>query len=225
MTAKRHEAALDRLDASTASALDLFFGAAEPPPAPVVDPASAPDPASEPAVPVSDPPPTRPIRRRERPSTPVKALSVPAEAPTAPLLGPESPEIPVPVSVASGPVSRPSYVPVATGISPVADDRLHRAAYTAGGEREKSRLVREAAGKLLAAFDAAAPSGREELRTLMRRPPVEGRITRIYRLEPETRDRLTLFARDERIPIAAALRAAIERRYGSATEEPSEPDG
>lgn len=228
MTAKRHADALDRLDQQATSALDLFFGTAAPvdegtpvpaePIAPVSTEVTEPVFAetSEPMTPgasAGPPPRTGRTTRRTPPSTPVTTLSRAAEAPRAPGEGPgPAARTEVPLRT-GGAILRPAYVPVATGISALADEQLHQAAYTAGGEREKSRLVREAVAALLAAFDTD-PIGRETLRELMRRPPTEGRITRIYRLEPEVRERLTLFARDERIPIAAVLRAAIERRYG-----------
>lgn len=239
MTTKRHADALDRLDQQATSALDLFFGTAAPVDEGIPVPAEslAPVPpeatepvlaeASEPATPgaSAEPSPrTGRITRRIPPPTPDTALVRAAETPRAPAEGPgPAARTEAPLRT-GGAILRPAYLPVATGISALADEQLHQAAYTAGGEREKSRLVREAVAALLAAFDTD-PIGRETLRALMRRPPTEGRITRIYRLAPEVRERLTLFARDERIPIAAVLRAAIERRYGSETVLQDESGG
>lgn len=233
MTAKRHADALDRLDAQATSALDLFFGG--PPTEPESEPESEPSTELEPVEesesapePETDTPaaggPGRGRARRKGSKTPPNAPQIAVEPPPPAGEGPGPAEGAGAHGSVSGANARPVYVPVATGISALADDRLHRAAYAAGGEREKSRLVREAVGELIGSFDAD-PVGREGLRELMRRPPTEGRITRIYRLEPEVRERLTLFARDERIPIAAVLRAAIERRYGSEALPSDEPAG
>jgi hypothetical protein len=219
MTHRRHADALDRLDHQATSALDLFFGAAEPESA--LEPAAKPTP--EPALESEDLTPEGPggVRRRATRGrrtaapVPVDALQTTGEAPARPDEGPGPATALDPRGVASAAVVRQAYIPVATGISALADEQLHQAAYAATGEREKSRLVRDAVGALIAAFDRSDLAGREALRELMRKPPVEGRITRIYRLEPEVRERLTVFARDERIPVAAVLRAAIEQRYGA----------
>jgi hypothetical protein len=109
-----------------------------------------------------------------------------------------------------------ALIQVYTAITSDAEEALHRAAFDgpAGGEGQKSRLVREAIDRLLADYDAADVEERARLREMMRRRPEGVRITRYYRIESATKERLSAFGRDERIPSAAALRVAIERRFG-----------
>lgn len=224
MSDQRHGDALDRLDRRATTALDLFFGT--PVPDRSTEPADSRDEA--PLPPVLNVEPPHPVkRRRTTHQTPAMPPRTPVEAPPGEIVGTEPLRLVETPTAAPEPmlpsVLRTGYVTVATGISQSADDTLHLAAYAAGGEKEKSRLVREAVGALISAFDAAPPTEQERLREEMRRSTLDGRISRIYRLEPATRERLTGFARDERIPVAAVLRAAIERHYGSSLREMVEP--
>jgi hypothetical protein len=159
-------------------------------------------------------------------NTPGQARNRPVAAPGAPSgpdVGPEpAPPPPTrsgaqePVPPAAPEAGGGALIQVYTAITSDAEGSLHRAAFDgpAGGDGQKSRLVREAIDALLADYDAADGEARARLRELMRRRPEGVRITRYYRIETATKERLSAFGRDERIPSAAALRVAIERRFG-----------
>src|SRR5690606_35371219 len=111
-------------------------------------------------------------------------------------------------------VEKPMLVTMTTRVPASVDDQLHAAAYERGGEAEKSRIVRDALGELLAeledlqARDGAAFQSR--LRTISTVGP--SGIVRQYRIESATKDRLTTFAARYRVPLAAMIRAALLER-------------
>ena len=161
-----------------------------------------------------------PRQARNRPAAasgaPLDPDVAPDPAPAPPTRSrPQEPVLLLAPETAAGPL-----IQVYTAITADVEEALHRAAFDGpvGGEGQKSRLVREAIDALLADYDAADGEERVRLREGMRRRPEGVRITRYYRIETATKERLSVFGRDERIPSAAALRVAIERRFGSSSE-------